>query len=481
MKKTNSADTSFAWGDFLKSVCVIAIPVALQNLLTTTASMVDTMMLGALGETAVGAVGLCAQFSTLMMSCYWGLLGGGILFLSQYWGARDDDGINRSYGMTMTTMMMVSIVFALLALFCPDFIMGIYTDKEVYQKIGREYLLVVGFAYPLQTFSSAAAGLLRCTEHVRIPLVASIASVFTNIFFNWVFIFGNLGAPRMEVRGAAFATVLAGIVDVAIIFIGAKVVHFPYMFMVRKHFCWTIETVKLFFQKSFPIILNELGIGIAGLCTNIVLGRQVTEAIAALAVFRTFEGMIIAFFAGFSSAAAVLVGNRVGAGLLEDAFQVANRIVYLCIGTIFAVCITLFVCSSPLLYAMGLSGASFDYAKTMLLIFSFIAIFRMNNWICNDTGRASGDAITGTVMELFTMYLINLPCLFLAGMVFHLPFALVFTCAYIDEPFRFILMQIHIHSGGWVRPVTEQGMKVLPEFRRDHPLKFFWTRMGLGK
>lgn len=91
----------FDWGYFLKHIAIIAIPVALQNLLTTTGSMVDTIMLASIGEKAVGAVGLCAQFSSLMFSGYWGFIGGGMLFFAQYWGAKDHDGITRSYGMTL--------------------------------------------------------------------------------------------------------------------------------------------------------------------------------------------------------------------------------------------------------------------------------------------------------------------------------------------------------------------------------------------
>ena len=86
---------AFPWKSFLKKVAVIAVPVALQNLLTTTGSMIDTMMLAPLGKLTVGAVGLCAQFSSLMFSGYWGFVGGGMLFFSQYFGAKDDDGINR--------------------------------------------------------------------------------------------------------------------------------------------------------------------------------------------------------------------------------------------------------------------------------------------------------------------------------------------------------------------------------------------------
>ena len=132
----------FDWGYFLKHIAIIAIPVALQNLLTTTGSMVDTIMLASIGEKAVGAVGLCAQFSSLMFSGYWGFIGGGMLFFAQYWGAKDHDGITRSYGMTLLFMMTVALVFAGLAIGVPSFIMGVYTDKPEIQAIGISYLRI---------------------------------------------------------------------------------------------------------------------------------------------------------------------------------------------------------------------------------------------------------------------------------------------------------------------------------------------------
>jgi len=464
---------------FFISVFTIALPVACQNLLTTTGSMIDTVMIGSIGETSVGAVGLCAQFSSLMFACYWGLLGGGVLFFSQYWGSQDEDGINRSYGMTLVSMMFVGIVFCILATCFPHFIMGIYTDKAIYQEIGVSYLKIVGFAYPLQIFSMASSGLLRSTEQVKIPLIASIASVFTNMILNWILIFGHFGCPAFGIRGAAMATLIAAIVNVAIVLIAAKIKKFKYLFQVSKHFLWTKESTKEFFYKCFPIICNELALGIANLVINMVLGRQAVEAIAALAVFRTLEGLVIAFFSGFSSASSVLVGNRVGAGKHEEAFYIANRCVYLCAGTIFFVCVALVALHTPLLHVMGLHSEAFNYATTMLIAYCVIAVLRMSNWISNDTCRSSGDAITGTCTEIFFMYLLNIPLLCLFGLVWHLPFILVFICSYIDEPIRFVLMQIHMHSGGFIRPVTQTGKDALPAFRANHPLKFFWTKMGL--
>ena len=174
------------------------------------------MMIAAIGQTEVGAVGLCAQFSSLMFSGYWGFVGGGMLFMSQFWGSKDEDGINRSYGLTLTCMMTVGIIFGILAVFFPELVMRLYTDKESIRTIGVSYLRIVGFAYPFMVLSMAMAALLRSTERVRIPLYGSAFAVVVNIFLNWVLIFGHLGAPALGVRGAAFATVTAQIVAVLV-------------------------------------------------------------------------------------------------------------------------------------------------------------------------------------------------------------------------------------------------------------------------
>jgi len=455
----------FDWKDFIKRLAVLAVPVALQNLLTTTGSMVDTMMIAPLGETTVGAVGLCAQFTSLMFSGYWGFVGGGMLFFSQYWGAKDDDGIDRSYGITLSFMMLVAALFAGLALFAPEWVMRVYTDKTAIQQIGVKYLRIVGFAYPLQILSMAMSALLRSTEKVRIPFYAAIASVLTNMALNWVFIYGKFGLPAMEVRGAALATVCAAVVNASVIFLLARKQKYPYLFHFRRHFRWTKAAIKLYLMRCFPIICNEVMIGVGNMVINMVLGRQSEQAIAATAVFRTLEGLVIGFFSGFSSAASVLVGKCVGAGELDTAYERAKRLVLLCGSCILVVCIALIGVHSPVLRAMSLSGESFDIAFGMLLVYCVAAVIRMCNWTQNDTYRSAGDATTGTVLEIVFMYAMVLPCVCLAGLKFKAPFLAIFACCYIDEPIRFVLMQRHMYSGKWVRPVTDEGKAALPAFR----------------
>ena len=447
---------------------MIAIPVALQNLLTTTGSMVDTMMIAPLGETAVGAVGLCAQFSALMFSVYWGFVGGGMLFFSQYWGAKDENGIDRSYGLTLVCMLASASIFACLALFAPELVMQIYTDKASIQAIGVDYLQIVGFAYLLQVISMAMSALLRSTERVRIPLFAAVASVATNMSLNWVFIYGKLGMPALGVRGAALATVCGAAVNVLVIVVLSRAQGYPYLFHFTKHFRWSGAFVKAYFVKCFPILCNEILIGMGNMVINIVLGRQSEQAIAAIAVFRTLEGLVIGFFSGFSNAASVLVGKSVGAGELDAAYERAKRLVLLCGSSIFVLCLTLVAAHKPLLSVMSLSGESLEIGSGLLMIYCVAAVISMCNWTQNDTYRSAGDAAYGTILEISFMYALVLPCVCLTGLVWKAPFLLIFACCYIDEPIRFILMQVHMYSGKWVRPVTELGRAALPAFREKH-------------
>ena len=460
----------FRWADFLRRVAVIAVPVALQNLLTTTGSMVDTMMIASLGHTEVGAVGLCAQFSSLMFSGYWGFVGGGMLFFSQYWGAKDDDGINRSYGLTLTCMMTVGLLFGLLAVCFPETVMRLYTDKEPIQRIGAEYLRIAGFGYPLTVFSMAMAALLRCTDRVRIPLWGSIISVFTNIALNWVLIFGNLGAPALGVRGAAAATVTAQAVNCVIILLIARRSGHAYLLAFRRHFRWSRRFVGTYLKKCFPIICNEVLIGLGNMVINIVLGRQPEEAIAALAVFRTIEGMVIGFFAGFSNASSVLVGTEVGAGRPVTAYGRAWRLVYLCQGFIAVLGAALVCLHTPILNIMGMRGESFRLAFGMMAIYLALGIIRMGNWTQNDTFRAAGDATYGTVLEIAFMWAMLLPLVCVSGLVLKWPTLAVFAFCYADEPIRYILMQIHLFRGKWIRPVTPEGKEALRGWKPDRKL-----------
>ena len=166
-----------------------------------------------------------------------------------------------------------------------------------------------------------------------------------------------------------------------------------------------------------------------------------------------------------------IVLDSVGAGELRTAYERAKRLVYLCGSCIFVVCIALLSVHKPLLTAMSLSGESFRIGVGMLTIYCVAAVIRMCNWTQNDTYRSAGDATFGTVLEIVFMYALVLPCVCLSGLYFKAPYLLIFACCYIDEPIRFVLMQRHMYSGRWVRPVTPEGQAALPAFRERRKKK----------
>ena len=446
----------------------IALPVAMQNLLSTTGSMVDTIMLGRLGETTVGAVGLCAQFTSLMFSGYWGFIGGGMLFIAQYWGAGNEDGIRKSYGIMLAFVSITAAVATYLALCKPMWVMQLYTNSEPIQKIGVEYLRLVGISYPFQILAVAMAALLRSTERVRIPLAGAIAALITNCVCNYILIFGKLGFPALGVRGAACGTILSSIVNVLVIVVTARVRHVPYLLEISGHWKWDSALLKEFLKKSFPIIMNELLIGVGNMLINIVLGHQSEQAIAATAVFRTLEGLVIGFFAGFSSAATVLVGKEVGAGNHEEAFSRGWRLVYSCQVIVLCVCLSVLALHGPILHAMGLSGESYRLAFSMFAIYTVLGTIRMGNWVQNDMYRSAGDSAFGSTLEICFMFLLVQPVIHLANGPLGWPFLVVFALCYVDEPIRYVIMQIHLYSMKWIKPVSDAGRSTIEAFREKY-------------
>ena len=466
----------FQWLPFLKKLAAIAVPVALQNLLSNTGSMVDEVMIASLGENTVGAVGLCAQFTMLVFGSYWGIIACGTLFISQYWGAKDEKGLCRSYGFMWALVMFVGVLFCVITTVFPREVMEIYTDKKTLQDIGARYLGIIGFTFPLNVYCMAASMLLRGTGHVKIPLISSIISVAVNILFNWILIFGNLGFPAMGVEGAALATVIASGVNLLSILILSASVKFPYLFRIRDHFRFTKTFTKQFLKRAFPLICNEVFIAVSGSLISIIFGRQSEAAIAAFAVISVLEGIYISFFTGFSNASAILVGNSIGAGRLEEAWGWAPRLVVLCAAMIAVIDVPILLLGKPLLSLMGLSGESLTLGWGCLITFSIVMIFRMGNWLMNDTFRSGGDTVFGTVVELSFVYFLALTALavfagiipvpFMAGVT--VPFVALFAIRYCDEPIRFVIMMTHMIRGKWIHPVTADGQEALPAFRKAH-------------
>lgn len=455
------------WREFLKIVIAIALPIACQNFLTTTASMVDTIMIGSQGELSVAAVGICSQISSLFFSSYFGFAGGALLFFSQYWGAGDQEGINRTFGLSLVCMLGVALLFGGVAVANPGFLLRIYTDKESIIEVGIPYIRIVGFAYPLQILALIVSFLMRSTERVKAPLISSIAALITNFVLNWILIYGRFGMPKMGAAGAAVGTLVSGIVNLALLLCFLMADKKTLTLKLRLMFDWGGGFSGNYLKKCFPIICNELFYGIGQMLINIVIGHQSESAIAAMAAFRVLEGFVFAFFGGLADASTVVVGKEVGAGHHMKGYQYVKGFSILCPAITFVIVLTCLIFNQPLLGLFGLGEEALGYGKYMLLIYLAAGTIRTCNYIMNTCYRAGGEATFGTVLEVGCLFAISVPATWIAGMVLHLPFLAVFAFVYTDELIRLVFEVWYTRSGKWIKPVTEEGRRTLEQFRKE--------------
>lgn len=451
---------------FLYVMLTIAFPIALQNLLTTTASMVDTIMIGSLGEQNVAAVGICSQISSLFFSCYWGFASASILFFSQYWGAKDEKGINRTFGITFICISIVGFAFALLCIINPQFLLGVYTDKQTIIDIGTPYIRIVGYAYPLQVFAVLISFLLRSTERVKAPLVCSIVGLIVNFCLNYILIYGRFGAPKMGAAGAAVGTLASAIVNLLLLFIYLMKSNCSVRIRLSQMFGFHGGFIRVYLSNAFPILCNEIFYGVGQMLINIVIGHQNEPAIAAMAAFRVCEGFVYAFFGGLSNATSVVIGQSVGSGDHIGAYRFMKRSAIFCPAVTFGIVLVCALLHEPLFGLFGLGTQAMWYGTYMLYIYLFFGAVRTCNYIMNEGYRAAGETRFGTIVEICGLFLVSVPATWISGMVLHLPFLVVFSFVYTDELVRLVIELIYTRSGKWVKPVTEAGRKTLPEFQK---------------
>lgn len=455
------------WKVFFQAVVTIALPIAFQNFLSTTASMVDTIMIGSQGELSVAAVGICSQITSLFFSCYFGFAGGALLFFSQYWGADNSKGINRTFGLSLACMLVVALVFGGVAVSHPGFLLRIYTDKENIIAVGIPYIRIVGFAYPLQVMALIISFLMRSTERVKAPLVCSVLALLTNFVLNWILIYGRFGMPRMGAAGAAVGTLVSGMVNLAGLLLFLCRDKSAVTIRLRDMFSWGEGFSATYLKKCLPIICNELFYGIGQMLINIVIGHQTEAAIAAMAAFRVLEGFVFAFFGGLADASSVVVGKEVGAGNHMRGYQYVKGFALLCPAITFCITGVGFLFNRPLLGLFGLGAEAMYYGKYMILIYLAAGTIRTCNYIMNSCYRAGGEAVFGTVLEIVCLFSISVPATWIAGMVLHLPFLAVFSFLYTDELIRLAFEIWYTAGGKWVKPVTEEGRRALPAFREE--------------
>ena len=446
---------------FYSTLLKLAIPIAAQNFVASAVNMVDTVMIGQLGETEIAAVGQANQLFFLFALTLFGVSSGTAIFTAQYWGVRDVKNIRRVLGLGLMTACASALIFTVLAVFFPRQVMMIYSSDPLVIDSGVKYLRIVGLSYIVSAISFSYSSVLRSTEQAKIPMVLSIIALITNVILNYALIFGKMGLPEMGVEGAALATMIARVVEFVLMLIVVYTGKFVPAARLKEMFDWSKAFVIRFYRTAIPVILNEsiwaLGVSVY----SIIYGRIGTDAVAAVNIASTITSVGMVLFQGMGNASGIMIGNQIGAGEEKQAFLYAKRL--LTLGPGFAVVMggLLILSSQMFLGFYQVSEAVNHSAVRILIVFSLLMPIRVFNLI-NIVGvlRSGGDTKYSLFLDAVGVWIISIPLALVGGLLLHLPVYWVYFLVGSEEVFKFFLGMNRFRSRRWINNLVDDSLQI---------------------
>lgn len=440
---------------FYKLLLSIALPIAMQNLITFAVSMVDTLMLGTLGEVELSAASISNNLFFVFMILNFGLAGGSNILISQYWGKNDVKAIHKVLAIMYKVCVALSIVFTAIALFAPRLFISIFTPDMAVVDAGEKYLCIVGLGYFFYAITNCSIMMLRSVKTVKISMVVYSISLLVNAFFNWILIFGNLGAPRLGIEGAAIATVLARFVEFAIVMC--------FMAFFEKKIKFRLSYFKIkddlmkkdYIKTCTPVVFNEFLWAMGSSMVAVIVGRLGTEVVAANSISNVVNQFVTVFIFGLSSAAAVMIGNSIGEGNYKKTKEYAATIA-ICVAclAVFAGLLT-FTLRPFIVQFYNVSDLTKSIAMDIMAVNSVIVFFQaMANTTNIGILRGGGDVKFVLVNDVIFMWLVAIPLGFIAAFVWSWPVIAVFCVIRVDEILKVICSTRRIISWKWITNVT---------------------------
>jgi len=445
---------------FYKSVLNISLPIALQNLITFSVSMADTVMVGRLGEVNLSATAIANHLQFILMILIFGVGGGASVISSQYYGKKDIDSIHKVMAIMYRLCILIGIVFVFIAILIPYQFMNIYTiDKKVILQ-GVKYLRIISISYIFYAITNCTISVLRSVKTVRISLVVYSISLLVNIFFNWVFIFGKFGINPMGIQGAAIATVMSRLTEFTITLIFIMYFEKKINLKLKELKNLDKEIIRVFKKASTPIILNELFWAIGSTMISIIVGRMGTEVVAGNSINNVTNQFATLFIFGLSSASSVIIGNTIGKGDYEKVKEYANTICILSFIMGILSAIVILILRPIIVNLYNVSDYTKSIAKQIMISTAILSVFKsVSSNIMMGVLRGGGDNKFVFISEMIFMWLVSIPLGFLSAFVLKLPVFIVFLIIKGDEVLKAITGVFRVLRGRWIVDVTKNNIK----------------------
>lgn len=441
--------------DFIRSMLILSLPVAFQQLITASLNVVDVWMVGQLGEASVAALGLANQIFFLLILFLFGVTSGMAIFTAQYWGKGDVENIRRVLGICLAIAVAVATAFTLAATLIPQTLMSIYTEDQQVIELGSEYLRIVGLSYIMMAITISYISVLRSIRRVILTAVVSVLGLGLKTIIAYPLIFGIGSFPELGVRGAAIGTAIGWTFECILLLILVYALKTPLAANPLSFFTFRRSFAMNVLKTSMPAAINEVLWSLGFSSYYAVYARIGTDAVAAANINATMEELMFVLFIGLGNACSVMVGNKIGEGEKHVAFEYAWR--FMVIGVTVALIggAIMFSLREGVLSLYEISPSAADNLRGLMSVFALSAWLKMLNFILFiGAMRAGGDTRYAMFTELFSVWGIGVPAALIGGFVLHLPVYGVYALVLLEEAVKAIVISRRFLSRKWIHDLV---------------------------
>lgn len=441
--------------EFYRNLMKISIPITIQYFLGSSLNLIDTIMVGQLGDSAIAAIGIANQVFSLLNLFLLGISGGCSMFISQFYGKEDFSGIKDIIKISLIIGVLITALFYITVLSIPYKLLNLFTQDIEVLILGAEYFRVVCHSYIITTVTVIMATGCRSIEKVKLPMYASIVAICMNTLGNYLFIFGNGVFPELGVRGAALATLIARTVEILILLVGVYRKRYPIILKVNELLSFSISLFKRLIHQSTLLVIKDVIFGLGMTIYIAIYARIGTETLAAYNIVNTIQNFGFVFLAGIGHASVIMIGKRLGLKEFELAYGYAKTFqkLSLMIGTVLG--LFLFFSRFFILQFFNLSEMAIYYADTLLIIQAFVFVFLGYNMI-TVTGILRSGADTGFClkMDTFAIWVLGIPLALYTGVVLKLPITWIVAINSIKDVYKTVHLLWRVQSKKWLKSVV---------------------------
>ncbi len=437
-----------------KTTFKIAVPISLQGLISVGINLMDTMMLSSMQDAQLSASSQAGQFVTLFIIMCTGLGMGSSVLTARYFGMRQKISMKKTVTIMIRFAMALACIFAVMTALFSKQIMRIYSPDPEVIEYGARYLAWMVPTFFTTGLSVPATIVLRSVNQVRIPLISSIIAFFVNIFFNWIFIFGELGAPRMEIEGAAIGTLIARVFELVFIFGYFILIDKNIGYRAKDIFLSTKDLTSEFIRICVPVIISDTLLVLGNNIIAIIMGNIGTTFVTANSVTSVVQQCSTIFAQGVSNASGIIVGQTMGAGEYKKAQK--QGYVFVVLGFLFGCLASLiiFLLKQPVIDYYQVSDEAKVIAYELMDAIWITTIFQcVGSVLTKGVLRAGGDTKFLMVGDVLFLWVAAVPLGALAGLVLHLPTFWIYMFLKIDQFIKVVWCIFRLRSGKWMKVI----------------------------